>query len=246
MQKLVTLQKLMQQTRPQTTTKLRLTFDSPQLDELFPAFQTGDFAVLYGSQTITSIMAQLCLRAGLPIEQGGLESSVVFIDAANSSTLPAIYQAAEHQQQREPKEALEQIQTLRAYTAYRLHWLIIDELEQIIKKSEAKLVVISDLICPFLTANVDDHEARAAYNQIINHLSNFAKKQGIIIIATNLPHENNSRTRTLQEITTAKADIILRHTKTPYTSDIELEKHPTYMLGVMDYTPEIKTLSDYY
>jgi len=245
MQKLVTLQKLMQQTRPQTTTKLRLTFDIPQIDELFPAFQTGDFAVLYGSQNITSIMAQLCLRASLPAEQGGLESKVVFIDAANSSTLPIICQTAEHQQLKS-QNALEQIQTLRAYTAYRLHWLIIDELEQIIKTSKAKLVVISDLMCPFLTANIDDHEARAAYNQIINHLSNFAKKQGIIIIATNLPHENNARTRTLQEITTAKTDIILRHTKTQYTSDIELEKHPTYMLGVMVYTPETKTLTDYY
>jgi len=244
MQKLVTIQKLMLQTRPQTATKLRLTFDIPQIDVLLPAFQAGDFAVLCGSQTVASLMAKLCLRASLLTEQGGLESKAVFIDAANSSSLPIIRQTAEHQP-RNSKDALEQIQTFRAYTAYRLHSLIIEELEQIVKTSNVKLVVIADVMCPFLTENVDDQEARAAYNQIMNYLSNFAKKQDIIVIVTNLPHENNSRTRTLQEITAAKTDIILRHTKTPYTSDIELEKHPTYMLGVMDFAPENKTLTDF-
>jgi hypothetical protein len=245
MQKLVTIQKLMPQPRRiQTTAKLRLTFNISQIDELVPAFQSGDFAVMYGSQNITSLMAQLCIRAPLSTEQGGLESKVIFIDAANSSTLPSIRQAAERQYT-EPQKTLNQIQTFRAYTAYRLHSLIIEELEQIIKTSDAKLVVISDVMCPFLTENVDDQEARAAYNQIMNYLSNFAKKHNIIIITTNLPHENNTRTRILQEITSAKTDINLRHTKTQYTSDIELEKHPTYMLGVMDFTPETKTLTDF-
>ncbi|MDR0373701.1 MAG: hypothetical protein LBI79_09190 [Nitrososphaerota archaeon] len=240
MQKLITMQKLM----PQTTTKLQLTFNMPYIDELFPAFQAGDFAVLYGSQNVTLLMAQLCVRAHLPTKQGGLESNVIFIDAANSSSLPSVLQVAEHQQL-EPQKMLEQIQTLRAYTAYRLHTLIIEKLEQAIKASGAKLVVISDIMCPFLTENVDDQEARTAYNQIMNYLSNFAKKHGIIIIATNPLHENNPRNRMLQEITTAKAGVILRYTKTQYTSDIELEKHPSYMLGIVDFRPENKTLTDF-
>lgn len=228
----------------QTTAKLRLTFNIPQLDELFPAFQAGDFAVMYGSQSITSLMAQLCIRAPLLTNQGGLESKVIFIDAANSSTMPSIRRAAERQHV-EFQKTVDQIQTFRAYTAYRLHSLVIEELEQIIKTSNAKLVVISDVMCPFLTENVDDQEARTGYNQIMNYLSNFAKKHNMIIIATNLPHENNSRNRTLQEITSAKADTLLRYTKTQYTNDIELEKHPTYMLGVIDFSPENKTLTDF-
>jgi predicted RNA-binding protein with PIN domain len=240
MQKLITMQKLM----PQTTTKLRLTFNMSYIDELFPAFQAGDFAVLYGSQNVTFLAAQLCVRAHLPAEQGGLESKVLFVDAANSSSLSSILQVAE-QHQMEPRKMQEQIQTLRAYTAYRLHSLIVEKLEQAIKTSGAKLVVISDVMRPFLTENIDDQEARTAYNQIMNYLSNFAKKQGIIIIATNPAQENNARSRMLQEITAAKAGVILRYTKTQYTSDIELEKHPSYMLGIMDFKPETKTLTDY-
>jgi hypothetical protein len=100
-------------------------------------------------------------------------------------------------------------------------------------------------MCPFLTENVDAQEARMAYNQIMNHLSNFAKKHNIIIVATNLPHEKNSRNKTLQEITTAKTNVILRLTKTPYTSEIELEKHSSYMLGVMDFNSGTKTLTEF-
>ncbi|MCL2642293.1 MAG: hypothetical protein FWD52_02080 [Candidatus Bathyarchaeota archaeon] len=228
---------------PQTN-NLRLTFDLPTLDELFPAFHAGDFAVLYGSQSVTFLMSQLCIRAHLPIEQGGLDSKTVFIDAANSSSLPTILQTAELQQI-DPKKVLEQIQSFRAYTAYRLHSLLIEQLEQIIKTSDAKLVVISDIMCPFLTENIDDQEARTAYNQLVNYLSNFAKKHAIIIVATNLPHENTQRNKTLQEISAAKAGILVRLTKTPYTSEIELEKHPTYMLGIMDFRPENKTLTTF-
>ncbi|MDR2203053.1 MAG: hypothetical protein LBE76_01870 [Nitrososphaerota archaeon] len=239
------MQKLVLQTTPQTTTKLQLTFNIPTLDELFPAFHTGDFAVLYGSENVTSLLSQLCIRAHLPTEQGGLNSNTIFIDAANSSSMSNILQTIEHHQL-DPQKTIEHIQTFRAYTAYRLQSLIIEKLEQTIKTSKAKLVIISDIMCPFLTETIDEQETRTAYNQIINYLSNFAKKHNIIIIATNLPHENTTRNKTLHDITTTKTGIILRLIKTQYSSDIELEKHPSYMLGIMDFKPENKLLTDFY
>ncbi|MCL2134543.1 MAG: hypothetical protein FWH37_03180 [Candidatus Bathyarchaeota archaeon] len=223
---------------------LQLTFNMPCIDELFPAFHAGDFAVLYGYQNVTSLISQLSIRAHLPHKQGGLENKTVFIDAANSSSLHNILQTIELQQL-EQQKILEQIQYFRAYTAYKLHFLIMEQLERIIKDSDAKLLVISDIMCPFLTENIDEQEARTAYNQIMNYLSNFAKKHNIIIIATNLPHENTSRTKTLQEITIAKTDIVIRLTKTIYASDMELEKHPVYMLGIVDFKPETKMLTDF-
>jgi hypothetical protein len=240
MQKLV----LPQNIQTQTANSLKLTFNIPDIDELLPELKEGDFAILYGSQNVTSMLSQLCIRAHLPTEQGGVYRKTVFIDAAPSSSLANISQVAELQQL-EPQKIHEQIQFYRAYTAYRLHILIIEQLEQIIEIADVKLVAISDIMYPFLTENVDDQEARMAYNQIMNHLSNFAKKHNIIIVATNLPHGNTSRNQLLQEITLAKANVILRHTKTTYTSEIELEKHPSYILGVMDFRPEITTLTDF-
>jgi hypothetical protein len=227
----------------QTTTK-PLTFNAPDIDGLFPGFKPGDFAAIYGPQSVTSLVSQLCIRAQLSVHLGGLESNVVFIDAANSSSLSNILQAAELQRL-DPKAALGRIINMRAYTAYRLTSLIMEKLEETVETSGAKLVVISDVVCSFLNDNVNDHEAKAVYSQIMGYLANFAKRHRIIIIATHLPHESNRRNSTLQEITNQKANTVLRFTKTLYTSELELEKHPSYMLGVVDFTPEIQTSTDF-
>jgi hypothetical protein len=211
---------------------------------LFPGFKAGDFAVIYGSQSVTFLVSKLCVRAQLPAYLGGLESNVVFIDCASSSSLSEIVQAAE-KQKLNLKTPLEQVINMRAYTAYRLTSLIMEKLEEALEKSDAKLVVISDIVCSFLNGNVDDQEATAVYRQIMGYLANFARRHRIIIIATYLSHESNRRNSVLQEITNQKANMVLRFTKTPYTSEVELEKHPSYMLGVVDFEPENQTLTDF-
>lgn len=240
-------QQLIFQTSTAQTTRTpaaKLAFNVPDIDGLFPGFKAGDFAVIYGPQTVTSLVSQLCIQAQLPRQHGGLDSKVVFIDAASSSALSSIIEAA-GQQQIETKNALSNIKTARAYTAYRLTSLIMEELEQAVEASDAKLVVVSDIVNPFLNNNVDDQEAKAVYSQIMSYLAAFARRQKVTVIATYLAHDSNRRDSTLQEITSAKANTVLRFTKTPYTSEVELEKHPSYMLGVAEFTPEVKTLVDF-
>ena len=225
-------------------TATKLTFNVPDIDGLFPGFKAGDFAAVLGSEAVTSLISRLCVQAQLPKHIGGLETKVIFIDSANSSSLSNILEAAKlHQLDQEALD--ENVVHMRAYTAYRLTSLIMEELREIVESSDAKLVVVSDIVAPFLSDNVDDQEAKAVYSQIVSYLATFAKKRKIIIIATFLPHEGNRRTNTLREITTVKANTVLRFTKTPYTSEVELEKHPSYILGVAEYTPEIKKLTDY-
>jgi hypothetical protein len=223
----------------QTTTK-PFAFNVPDIDRLFPGFKAGDFAVVYGPQTVTSLVSKLCVQAQLTGHLGGLNSKVVFIDTANSSSLTSIREAAELQEI-DPKATLERVVNMRAYTAYRLTSIIMEKLKEAVDTSDAKLVVISDIGCSFLSDNVDDQEARAVYSQIMGYLANFAKRHRIIIIATYLSHEGNRRNITLQEITNQKTNTVLRFSKTPYTGEVELEKHPSYMLGVVDFTPEIQT-----
>jgi len=226
----------------QTTPSL-LTFNIPDINGLFPGFKAGDFAVVYGPQLVTSLVSQLCVRGQMPKQMGGLESKVVFIDAANSSSLSNILETAELHHLN-PQTALENLVNMRVYTAYRLTSLIMEQLEETVRVSRAKLVVISDIVCPFLNGNVDDQEAKAVYNQIMSYLASLARRHRIIIIATYLSHESNRRNSILQEISTAKANTVLRFTKTPYTSEVELEKHPSYMLGVSEFAPEKRTLTD--
>ena len=226
------------------TVTTRFTFNISAIDGLFPGFRAGDFAVLYGPESVTSLASLFCVRAQLPAQRGGLESDVVFIDCANSSSLSNIGHTAQLQHL-DAQTALERVHLMRVYTAYRLTSIIMEKLQEAVEIYDAKLVVISDIAAPFLHENVDDQEARTVYSQIMSYLSNFAKKHHIIIIATYLSHESNIRNSVLQEITSAKAGTVLRFTKTPYNKEVELEKHPSYMLGVADLTSENQDLTDF-
>ena len=110
----------------------RFTFNIPNIDALFPGFRAGDLAVLYGPQSLTSLTSLLCVRAQLPPQLGGLESDVVFIDCASSSSLSNIGHTAQ-QQHLDAETALERVHDMRVYTAYRLTSLIMEKLQEAIE-----------------------------------------------------------------------------------------------------------------
>jgi hypothetical protein len=216
----------------------------PDVDDLFPGFAPGDFAVLYGSPSIMSLTSLLCIRAQLPVQLGGLGSNVVFIDGGNTFRLYKIARLAQLHQLN-PQKVLERIFISRAFTAYQLTSLILDKLEETIKNCNAKLVVISDIAGFFLDNDVPHEEAQRVYSQIISYLSSFAKKNQIILIATYLPYSDNKRNSLFQEITCSKANTVLSFSKTPFTREVTLEKHPYFVLGTAELPSENLKLTDF-
>ena len=216
----------------------------PDVDELFPGFAPGDFAVLYGSPSVISLTSLLCIRAQLPTQLGGLGSNVVFIDGGNTFRLYKIARLAQLHHLN-PRQALERIFISRAFTAYQLTSLILDKLEETVQKYNAKLVVISDIAGFFLDTDIPNEEAQKVYSQIINYLSSFAKKHQIILIATYLPDSENRRSSLLQEITCSKAKTVLYFSKTAYTREITLEKHPSFVLGTAELPSDNLKLTDF-
>jgi hypothetical protein len=216
----------------------------PDVDELFPGFAPGDFAVLYGSPSVISLTSLLCIRAQLPAQLGGLGSNVVFIDGGNTFRLYKIARLAQLHHLN-PRQTLERIFISRAFTAYQLTSLILDKLEETVQKYNAKLVVISDIAGFFLDTDIPNEEAQKVYSQIINYLSSFAKKHQIILIATYLPDSENRRNSLLQEITCSKAKTVLYFSKTAYTREITLEKHPSFVLGTAELPSDNLKLTDF-
>jgi hypothetical protein len=214
------------------------------VDDIFPGLVPGDFAVLYGSRSVASLTSLLCVRAQLPTQLGGLASNVIFIDGGNTFRLYNIARFAQLHHFN-PKEALERIFISRAFTAYQLTSLIMEKLEETVKLYNAKLVVISDVAGFFLDSDVPAEEALKIYSQIMGYLSNFTKKYRIIIVATYLPYESGKRNTLLQEITFSKATTVLCFAKTKYARKVALEKHPRYMLGVVELPSENLTLTDF-
>ncbi|MGA2680349.1 MAG: hypothetical protein ABSF44_00950 [Candidatus Bathyarchaeia archaeon] len=221
-----------------------LSLNMPSVDELFPGFAPGDFAVLYGSPSVISLTSLLCIRAQLPAQLGGLGSNVVFVDGGNTFRLYKIARLAQLHQL-DPREVLGRIFISRAFTAYQLTSLILDKLEETVKKYDAKLVVISDIAGFFLDNDVAHEEAQRIYSQIVSYLSSFARKHRIVVVATYLPFSDSRRNTLLQEITCARANTVLSFSKTTYTREVTLEKHPSFVLGTAELPSENLTLTDF-
>ena len=212
------------------------------INQLFPCFAEGDFALLYGSHSVSSLATLLCIRAQLPPQLGGLGSNVVFIDGANTFRLYQITRLA-RLHQLDPKQVLDRICISRAFTAYQMAALILQKLENAVKTCNAKLLIISDIAAMFLDKDVQEEEAKRIYSQVTTHLSNFAREHQVIIVATYPPHEDNKRNLYLQTLTSGRANVVIALKQTKYEREVILEKHPTFLLGSAELPTEILPLT---
>jgi hypothetical protein len=212
------------------------------INQLFPGFAAGDFALLHGLHAVSSLASLLCIRAQLPPQLGGLGSNVVFIDGANTFRLYQITRLA-RLHQLDPKQVLDRIYISRAFTAYQMAALILQKLEDAVKTCNAKLVIISDIAAMFLDKDVQKEEAKRIYSQVTTRLSKFIREQQAITIATYPPHEDSRRNIYLQALTAARANVILGLKQTKYEREVILEKHPTFTLGSAELPTEILPLT---
>jgi hypothetical protein len=221
-----------------------LSLNMRNVNELFPGFAIGDFAVLYGSQSVLSLSSLLCVRAQLPTQLGGLGSNVIFIDGGNTFRLYQVARLAKLYQL-DPKQALERIYISRAFTAYQMTTLILEKLKGTVKRYNAKLVIISDIAAFFLDKDVPEEETRKVFSQVTVYLSAFAKENQLVLIATYPPHQETRRNNYLHALTCARANIVISLRQTKYERELVLEKHPRYVLGVAEFSSENLTLTDF-
>jgi len=85
------------------------------VNKVFPGFALGDFAVLQGLPSVSSLSSLLCVRAQLPTQLGGLDSNVIFIDGGNTFRLYQIAKLAQIHQLN-PKKVLDNISIWALYT----------------------------------------------------------------------------------------------------------------------------------
>ena len=221
-----------------------LSLNMRNVNQLFPGFAIGDFAVLYGSNSVQSLASLLCVRAQLPPQLGGLGSNVVFLDGGNTFKPNQVARLA-RLHQLDPQQALEHIYLSRAFTAYQMTALILEKLKETVKRYDAKLVIISDIAGFFLDKDVPEYEAHRVYSQVIAYLRNFAKENQIALIATYPPHQQTKRNSFLQTVTCGKANVVISLNQTRYEREFVLEKHPRYMSGVAELPSETLTLEHF-
>jgi len=221
-----------------------LSFNIENVDDLFPGFTLRDFAVLHGSPSVLSLSMLLCVRVQLPYQLGGLETNVVFVDGGNTFRLYDIsYFAQLHEL--EPREVSERIFISRAFTAHQMTSLVLDELQDTVEKYNSKLVVLSDIAGLYLDRDVPNREARDIFNHVTVHLSRFAEKNHVIVVATYLPHFPSKRNIFFKAVVCGHANVVASIRPSKYGQQFVLEKHPLFSLGRTDFPPENLTLTKF-
>ena len=235
------LQKTVLQTIPP---QLRLSLNIENIDSLFSGFMLGDFAVLHGSSKVKSLLTLLCVRAQLPYQLGGLETNVVFVDGGNSFRLYDVSTIAQSYEL-DPREVLGRIFISRAFTAYQLTSLILEKLQSTIENYNSKLVILSDLAQLYLDKDVPKKEAQEIFIQLTSYLSNFAKKNQVIMVATHPPHYWSKRNRFFKEVLCGRANVVASIRKSRHNPQFVLEKHPLFKLGKTEFPSDSFTLPDF-
>lgn len=222
--------------------KQLLSLNTQQLNQLFPGFTIGDFAVLYGSKSVLSLSSLLCVRAQLPSQLGGLGSKVVFVDGGNSFKLYQIARIAKVYNLN-PTKILKKIHIARAFTAYQITTLILEKLKETVRKYNAKLVIISDILRYYCDKEIDKEERYQIYKQVLGYLARFAKENRIILIVT---ENEENQDKSLHELTVKKANIVIKLNQSKYEEEFILEKHQKYVLGTSDFSSENTTLEQFF
>jgi hypothetical protein len=228
--------------KPQS--ELRLPLDVKLIDGIFSGFTLGDFTVIHGSSVAQSLLPNLCVKAQLPYQLGGLETNVLFIDGANSFRIYDISDIAQTWEL-DPKNVLERIFISRAFTAYQLTSLILDKLATAITEYDSKVVIISNLAQLFLDKDIPKKEAEEIFSQITNYLSAFVEKNQVILIVTHMPYRWSKRTTFFKQTLCESANVVLSIRKSNQTSYFALEKHPVLQLGKSEFSSSNCSLLDF-
>ena len=196
-----------------------------KLDEAFPGFQRGEFAVLVGHPLCTVLSFLLSVRCQLSLRKGGLNSRVVYIDGGNTFD-PYAVSAMAQEYGLEPISVLEKISISRAFTAYQLAALVFEKLEEALKRYRSKLVVISDITGLFLDCDVPKIEGRDIFIRIIQYLLDLASKRRIVVVASHFPRPYLSRDMFLESVLLSRANTVIRFRESKGGFKFVLEEHP--------------------
>jgi hypothetical protein len=221
-----------------------LTLNIPNIDELFPGFATGNFALLYGTSAILPLSSLLCVRAQLPNQLGGLETDVVFVDGGNTFRLYQVSRIAQIHQL-DPRRVLKRIYISRAFTAHQLTSIVFEKLRDTATKFKAKLVIISDIAGLYLDKDVPAEEAKRVFSQLVAYLSTFAEENQLITIAMYPPHHRSRRNSFLHTLAYARANVVVSIRPFRYGQEFVLEKHPRFRLVRAEFPSENLTLNDF-
>jgi hypothetical protein len=189
----------------------------PRLDALLRPLSSQRLMVLTGAaaSTVAELMA---FRAQLPLELGGLDSAVLFIDGGNRSD-PYLFSTFAKRSGVRPAEAMRRVVTCRVFTIYQLAGFVSERLAAAEEDYAAKLVVVSDLLGTFNEPELDEREARRLLSAVEGGLRR-AAKSSLVLVTLPSPNKHDGTVA-------AWADVAMSFSPARGRIRAELVRHPT-------------------
>jgi len=172
----------------------RCSTGSKKLDALLGGgIETQAMTEMIGEYAVgkTQLCLKLCVMVQLPVGQGGLEGSALFIDTEGTFSPERVYNIAAAMGL-ETKEVLNKIIIARAYTSDHQSFLI-DNLLKICSEENVKLVVVDSMISHFRGEYVGREnlaERQQKLNQCLHKLLRLAEVYNIAVVITNQVQAN--------------------------------------------------------
>jgi len=189
----------------------------PRLDSILWPFSKGRLIIISGGPS--SVVAELAaFRAQLPVEAGGLDSTVLFVDGGNRSD-PYLFSAFAKQRGLKPTVAMRRVATCRVFTIYQLADIVSNHLVQAAEDYAAKMVVISDLLGTFNEPELEERETKRLLSTVEGGIKQ-AKKNSLVLVTLNSPNKYD-------DIIASWADTMVGLSSSGGRVYAELLKHPS-------------------
>ena len=199
----------------------------PRLDALLRPFSEGRMILLSGETS--SIVAELAsLRAQLPIESGGLDSAVLFIDGGNRSD-PYLFSSFAKQRGLKPAMAMRRVASCRIFTFYQLAALVSEHLVRAVEDYGTRLVVICDILGTFNEPELEEREARRVLSAVEEGIEK-VKRQALVITTQASPNKYDgmvaswadAQVRLSSERTRIRAELVKHSNRLPGETTFKL------------------------
>ena len=157
----------------------------PRFDSLLRPLSEGRLVMFSGEPS--SVVGELAaFRAQLPVDSGGFDSGVLFIDGGNRSN-PYIFSSFAKQKGLRPAVDMRRVTSCRDFTIYQLAAMISEHLAPAAADYGTRLVVISDVLGTFNEPELEEREARRVLSAVEEGIEK--TKKHALVIAT-LPSAN--------------------------------------------------------
>jgi len=167
----------------------RLTTGSKALDRMVDGgLETQTITEFYGEYGSgkSQICHQLCVNVQLPIEKGGLNGGVLYIDTENTFRLERIVQMATHLGL-DPEKVAKNIIYAEAYTSDHQMFLL-ENADEIIKANNIKLIIVDSLTAHFRSEYIGREmlaNRQQRLNKHMHKLTSLARAFNAVAVVTN-------------------------------------------------------------